>query len=101
LQTKLKSGNTITKNEIIRMAKDLSLPELKSEWTASLTYKDTSFDPMNVQALVEERCRLAVIEEREACARVCEDEATKWEFDGQRDWVARLCSVAIRARSTP
>ena len=39
--------------------------------------------------------------EREACARVCEDEAEKWEGDdGPISTEARLCALHIRARGT-
>lgn len=41
----------------------------------------------------------AVLAEREACAKVCEDEAEKWEGeDGPICHEARLCAVNIRAR---
>ena len=44
----------------------------------------------------------AVAAEREACAKVCEDEAEKWEGDdGPISTEARLCALAIRARGTP
>lgn len=37
--------------------------------------------------------------EREACAKVCEDEAEKWEGDdGPISTEARLCAINIRAR---
>jgi hypothetical protein len=42
---------------------------------------------------------LAVAAEREACAKVCEAEAEKWEGkDGPVCFEVRLCSDAIRAR---
>jgi hypothetical protein len=42
---------------------------------------------------------LVVAVEREACAKVCEAEAEKWEGkDGPVCFEARLCSYAIRAR---
>jgi len=36
--------------------------------------------------------------EREACAKVCEEQAKKWEGDGVLDPMSRLCAHAIRAR---
>lgn len=42
---------------------------------------------------------LVAAAEREACAKVCEDEAEKWEGDdGPISTEARLCALAIRAR---
>lgn len=44
---------------------------------------------------------LVVAAEREACARVCESEAEKWEGDdGPISTEARLCALNIRARGT-
>ena len=41
----------------------------------------------------------AVEAEREACAKVCDEEAEKWEGnDGPICYEARLCAVNIRAR---
>lgn len=36
--------------------------------------------------------------EREACAKVCESEAAKWEGDGVTEPMGRLCAAVIRAR---
>ena len=35
--------------------------------------------------------------EREACAKVCEAEAAKWEGDGEPEPMSRICAAAIRA----
>ena len=40
----------------------------------------------------------AKAEEREACAKVCDDEADKKEGEGTWLWEARRCAAAIRAR---
>ena len=41
----------------------------------------------------------AVEAEREACAKVCDEEAEKWEGnDGPICYEARMCAVNIRAR---
>jgi hypothetical protein len=40
----------------------------------------------------------AVLQERERCARACEDEARLWEADGKGPATeARLCAARIRA----
>lgn len=48
---------------------------------------------------LERLVALARAAEREACAKVCEDEAEKWEGDdGPISTEARLCAINIRAR---
>ena len=48
---------------------------------------------------VEYFAELVAAAEREACAKVCEAEAEKWEGnDGPICFEARLCAVNIRAR---
>ena len=42
---------------------------------------------------------MVAVAEREACAKVCDEEAEKWEGnDGPICYEARLCAVNIRAR---
>ena len=48
------------------------------------------FDLEDLERLVE----LVRADEREACAKVCEDQMTKWPF-GVRE---QVCAAAIRAR---
>ena len=49
-----------------------------------------------VQMLIEE----AVLAEREACAKVCDDKHDTWRWDDEADSASgpRDCAVAIRAR---
>ena len=47
---------------------------------------------------VHEDASGAVLQERERCARACEDEARLWEADGKGPATeARLCAARIRA----
>lgn len=49
--------------------------------------------------IIAEQVRIRVESEREACAKLCEAEAEKWEGkDGPVCFEVRLCSDAIRAR---
>lgn len=56
---------------------------------------------------IQDYARKAVLMEREACAKVCDDKATRnftWasensdKYHAQADW-AELCAAAIRART--
>ena len=52
---------------------------------------------LDLQA-VHEDASGAVLQERERCARACEDEARLWEADGKGPATeARLCAARIRA----
>ena len=74
----------MTRDDIIRMAREAGYGESMSD--------------LHAPAL-ERFAALIAAAEREACAKVCEAEAEKWEGDdGPICAEARLCAVAIRAR---
>ena len=77
----------MTRDDIIRMAREAGLP-----------YMYQTGEVANL-GLVERFAALVAAAEREACAKVCEDEAQKWEGDdGPISTEARLCAINIRAR---
>lgn len=80
----------MTKDEIIRMAREAGF----YAWYSDPDRK-YHFD------CVTKFAALVAAAEREACAKVCEDEAEKWEGDdGPISTEARLCALNIRARGT-
>ena len=80
----------MTKDEIIRMARE-----------ADLLVTTPLPDDSVFVADIERFAALVAAAEREACAKVCEDEAEKWEGDdGPISTEARLCALHIRARGT-
>ena len=80
----------MTRDEIIRMARE-----------ADLLVTTPLPDDSVFVADIERFAALVAAAEREACAKVCEDEAEKWEGDdGPISTEARLCALHIRARGT-
>ena len=76
-------GRNMTKQDIIRMAQEAQMPFY---WrTGEITYLDK----------LERFAALVASAEREACAKVCEE-----QMQGKSIWIegARACSLAIRAR---
>lgn len=88
----------MNKEEIIRMAREAGFTVCRDEWVfgemlerfAHLVYESV-FRDANIAA---SRTILdaAVLEEREACAKVCDDIGNPWALD---------CAFTIRARSNP
>ena len=84
----------MTREEIIRMALEAGM-----SFNQSLEEFNTPFcDGVHCEEF-ERFAALVAAAEREACAKVCEDEAEKWEGDdGPISTEARLCAINIRAR---
>ena len=77
----------MNREEIIRLARE-----------AGLGWDDKYHWFVGSEAL-ERFAKLVAAAEREACAKVCEVEAEKWEGeDGPICAEARMCAVNIRAR---
>lgn len=62
------------------------------------SFEDAVADPSF--RLIVNFIRLAKAEEREACAKACDDQHYDWRFDDKADSVSgpRECAIAIRAR---
>jgi hypothetical protein len=74
----------MTRDDIIRTAREAGWD---MEWGGTTIEQVAAF------------AALVAAAEREACAKVCEAEAEKWEGDdGPICAEARMCAVAIRAR---
>lgn len=74
----------MTRDDVIRMAREASgLP-----------------DPMIFVGAYERFAALVAAAEREACAKVCDYQITRWTDDRAR-YAAGECAAAIRARGEP
>jgi len=72
----------MTKDDIIRMALEAGFYE----------YRDNRLDCVPEE--LERFADLVAAAEREACAKVCEKDATAWGYDSN----GASCAIAIRAR---
>lgn len=75
----------MTKDDILRMARDCSLADGGTEF----------------QTLLERFAALVAAAEREACAKVCESRMVitpDWQLDQHYNQAASHCAAAIRAR---
>lgn len=61
-------------------------------------YQDMTEAQQDTLSRVERIVEIAVLREREACAKVCDAVQKKNEDDGAWMWEARNCAEAIRAR---
>ena len=85
----------MTRDDIIRMAREAGFEA--AEYGLNCTSGMYAYN----MKIVERFAAHVAAAEREACARVCEDEAEKWEGDdGPISTEARLCALHIRARGT-
>ena len=84
----------MTLDDIIRMAREAGMERVID------VHKDgTRTIELPHPDLLKRFAELVAAAEREACAKVCEAEADKWEGnDGPICYEARLCAVNIRAR---
>lgn len=74
------------------------------DWAIEYFGKDVDFpeacrDAWNCAIVTRTGAEEMVMAEREACAKVCEAEAEKWEGDGIPEPMSRICADAIRTRS--
>ncbi len=79
----------MNREDIIRMAREAG--ELKCDCCLPY-YEETDID--GFEGFLERFAALVAASEREACAKVCEQEALRWP--PSRDFT--LCAAAIRAR---
>ena len=89
----------MNRDDIIRMAADAGItPWVHHQWVKDkFIHIDEGMD--GDLACLMQFAALVATAEREACAKVCEAEAEKWEGkDGPVCFEVRLCSDAIRAR---
>ena len=88
----------MTNEDIIRMAREAQQERLSLDGRSPSTALSGHWFSMEVADLAR-FAALVRAAEREACAKVCEDEAEKWEGDdGPISTEARLCAINIRAR---
>ena len=73
----------MTKDDIIRMARD-----------SGMELYGLGKDREKFVYYLQEFAALVAAEEREACAKVCEKDATEWGYDSN----GASCAIAIRAR---
>jgi hypothetical protein len=74
----------MTREDIIRMAREAGLTVCRDEWVFG--------------EMLERFAALVAAAEREACARICDAVQKKNEDDGAWLWEAKNCAAAIRAR---
>lgn len=91
--------DTVTKDEIIRMARESGGADISSHgWTSWVGTQSTEF----LERFAKRVVALAAEREREACAKVCETEADNpsclWEEPGCWQHAAENCAGSIRAR---
>ena len=82
----------MTKDEIIRMAREACDPDQVDAW-------QNGFWTLTQEEL-ERFAALVAAAEREACAKVCDDKHHAWRWDDKPDSASgpRDCAAAIRAR---
>lgn len=98
----------MNKEDIIRIAREAgfniddlypnaSIQEIErfAILVASFTWREQALSEVQKVGQVIEEIQTAVVAEREACAKVCEE-----QMQGKSIWIegARACSLAIRAR---
>ena len=71
----------------------MSKPLTKKEWEKSVANAWSTA----IEATYKDMIEKAVLEEREACAKMCEDLVL--DHPGRADLTANQCASAIRARS--
>ena len=105
----------MTKDDIIRMAREAGLSVKPPSWGYTDHYHFAGFEQPfeRFAALVaaaeqkkwfdqtEVEIHEAVLDEREACAKVCDEESMEERDDWANGWLAKAwdCARAIRARS--
>jgi len=80
----------MTKDEIIRMAREAGMAVTAPSWGYTDTYHFAGYEDK-----LERFAALVAAAEREACAKVCDD--IDVEYEGE-DVLATWCSAAIRAK---
>jgi len=71
---------------------------MPDEFAALLASRQTK--PHYVKALIAKCVKAAVLAEREACAKVCDYQITRWT-DNRARYATGECAAAIRARGNP
>ena len=85
--------NTPTREKVLQFARQ-AWEETGNGWTADAWFDDrvASFERFAV---------LVAAYEREACAKVCDSEASKWPRPSHGNAAATIAANAIRARGKP
>ena len=95
----------MNREDIIKLAREAgidTLNGLRDDGTASVYYEAWPEQIERFAALIASRVTAAAkAEEREACARVCIEQADDWRAQLDRNYVDACsdCAAAIRARS--
>ena len=96
----------MTQEDIIRMAEACGIPEFENnESQADNIMRFAALVAAAEQKKWEDQTEVeiheAVLDEREACAKVCDEESMEERDDWANGWLAKAwdCARAIRARS--
>jgi hypothetical protein len=81
----------MNRDDIIRMAREAGLWEMLTSFSNEFGNANPEEDCMKE---LERFAALVAATEREACAKVCEKDATAWGYDSN----GASCAIAIRAR---
>ena len=84
----------MTRDDIIRMARDAGWTGIYSEWS-SPTERTSITVPVTIEQ-IERFAALVAEAEREECAKICD--AAQLFGNGDERWAAKCCSEAIRTR---
>ena len=87
----------MTQEDIIRMAEACGIPEFENNESQA----DNIMRFAALVAAAEQKKWEAVLDEREACAKLCDEESMEERDDWANGWLAKAwdCARAIRARS--